>query len=72
MSVKTDVAAILNQKMDRKDFLRNVAVGLVAVTGVTTVLRTFTPTSTRRSTATAAVPQGYGASAYGGSAKKTS
>lgn len=68
MSVKKDFNAILNQKMDRKDFLRNVAIGLVAVTGATTVLRAFTPHSSRRAT-TAAAPQGYGASAYGGGTK---
>ncbi|QHN43202.1 hypothetical protein GII36_05120 [Candidatus Mycosynbacter amalyticus] len=72
MSVKTDFAAILSQKMDRKDFLRNVAIGLVAVTGVTTVLRTFAPRPADTNQRVSAVPQGYGAAAYGGAEKKTS
>ena len=69
MSAKTDLATILNKKMDRKDFLRNVAIGLVAVTGVTSVVRAFTPSQGGSQTASA--PQGYGSSAYGG-VKKTS
>ena len=70
MSVKKDIGALLDTKMDRKDFLRNVAVGLVAVTGVATALRAFAPKPAGQSTAVA--PQGYGASAYGGATNKTS
>lgn len=66
MSAKTDLNALLNKKMDRKDFLRNIALGLVVITGVTTVLRAFAPTPSRREE-TMSAPQGYGASAYGGS-----
>lgn len=61
MAIKTEIDALLGQKMDRKDFLRNVGIGLVAVTGLTTILRTLAPAQ-RSQQAT----MGYGGSAYGG------
>lgn len=68
MALKTDMNAILSKKMDRKDFLKHVAIGVVALTGIGTLARTLAPSRPKESVS--AVPQGYGASAYGG--KKTS
>lgn len=68
MSAKTDFSALLNKKMDRKDFLRNVAIGVVAISGITTLIRAFAPSQSSVSR-TAAAPHGYGDSAYGGSKK---
>lgn len=39
MSIKEQINAILNKKMDRKDFLKHVAVGVVAVMGFGAILR---------------------------------
>lgn len=62
MAIKTEIDALLGQKMDRKDFLRNVGIGLVAVTGLTTILRALTPAQHSQQ-----ATMGYGGSAYGGS-----
>lgn len=69
MALKSDVSAILNTKMDRKGFLRHVAIAAIAVTGLSALLRTLAPAA-KQQPATAQAPQGYGSSAYGG--KKTS
>ena len=64
MVVKTEINALLNKKMDRKDFLKRVAVGLVAVTGVAAALRSLTPIPAKEQQTP--VSHGYGGSAYGG------
>ena len=63
MGIKTELDALLNQKMDRKDFLRNVCIGLIAITGLTTLLRTLAPAQQGQQQPSS----GYGASSYGGS-----
>lgn len=62
MGIKTELDALLNRKMDRKDFLRNVGIGLVAITGLTALLRTLAPVQQQQRQSTV----GYGSSAYGG------
>lgn len=64
MALKTQVSAILNKKMDRQDFIRHVAIGIVAVSGAGAALRLLAPTKQKQRT------NGYGASAYGGSPKQ--
>lgn len=49
---------ILQKRMDRKDFLKHVAIGIVALTGVTALIKAFKP---QQQPVT-----GYGASTYGG------
>jgi hypothetical protein len=61
MIYKQQVTAILNKKMDRKDFIKNVAIGMVALTGAGAVLRLLAPAQSQQS------QTGYGGSAYGGS-----
>lgn len=67
MAVKEELNVLLNKKMDRKDFLKHVAIGVVALTGITAITRAFIPTNQpkvgKQSTPT---NNGYGASAYGG------
>lgn len=61
MALKTQVTAILNKKMDRQDFIKHVAIGMVAISGAGAALRLLAPKQKQqKSTA------GYGASAYGG------
>ena len=59
MAIKTQVNAILNKKMDRQDFLKHVAMGVVAISGASAALRVFSPTQKSASS-------GYGGAAYGG------
>lgn len=66
MLAKTELNTLLNKKMDRRDFLRNVAIGLVAVSGLTAALRAFAPAPSAAPQTAAASPRGYGDSAYGG------
>ena len=67
MAIKSQVQAILNQKMNRKDFLKQVAVGVIALTGVGSAL---TLLSAEKKT-TQSVAHGYGSSAYGGVREKS-
>lgn len=61
MAIKTQLDAILKKKMDRQDFIKHVAIGLVAMTGAGTALRLLAPKQQQQS-----VNMGYGGSAYGG------
>lgn len=62
MAIKTQVSAILNKKMDRQDFLKHVAIGVVALSGAGTALKLLSPRVKQQS----AKSNGYGGSAYGG------
>ncbi|MCA9327776.1 hypothetical protein KDA14_04580 [Candidatus Saccharibacteria bacterium] len=62
MAIKEQVNVLLNKKMDRQEFVKHVAIGLVAMTGASSVLRSLTPKHKSAGSA-----YGYGASAYGGS-----
>ena len=64
MALKQELNTLLNKKMDRKDFLKVVGVGVIAATGVGALLRTVNPTQPKKQASVA--PQGYGSSAYGG------
>lgn len=52
---------VLNQKMDRKQFLKNAAAGVGALTGVGLMLKAFGPKEN-----TSSATSTYGGSAYGG------
>lgn len=65
MAIKQELNTLLNKKMDRKDFLKVIGVGVVAATGVGTLLRTIAPAPANKQASNN--PQGYGGSAYGGS-----
>ncbi len=60
--ISQEVNKLLQKKMDRKGFLKHVAVGFVAMTGVAGLVKTLTGVNgTQQSTTT-----GYGSSVYGG------
>ena len=58
-SIKIQLGEILDKKMDRRDFLKHIAIGLVALTGANTALRLLSPQQRN-------IGGGYGSSAYGG------
>lgn len=62
MAIKTQVSEILNKKMDRQNFLKHIALGIVAISGAGAALRLINPKP-----APADKSVGYGGSAYGGS-----
>lgn len=64
MAIKPQVAALLEKKMDRADFLKHVAVGVLALSGVAGALRTLGVSQPGNN------PQAYGSSAYGGIKQK--
>lgn len=61
MAIKAQVNAILNKKMDRQDFLKHLALGVVAISGAGAALRLLAPKQQTKSKSA-----GYGSSAYGG------
>jgi len=61
--MKNEIDALLQKEMDRKDFLKHVGVGFVALTGVAALLKTlngFGGNARTRQTV------GYGSATYGG------
>ncbi|MBC7565274.1 hypothetical protein H7100_03555 [Candidatus Saccharibacteria bacterium] len=67
MPIKTQIDALLQEKMDRKDFLKyagTVALGVIGVTGLVRMLlgsRGFTAPETNKKQQSS----GYGSSSYG-------
>lgn len=68
--IKKQLSELLNAEMDRKDFLRNVGIGVVALTGLGTALKLLSNQQPKQDSTNL----GYGGSAYGGdaAAKKAS
>lgn len=60
MAIKTQFNAILNKKMDRQNFIKHVAVGIVAVSGAGSALKLLSSSKPKSQDV------GYGDSAYGG------
>jgi len=61
--MKNEIDTLLQKEMDRKSFLKHVAIGFIALTGIGAILKTMNSMGTTRSTS------GYGASSYGGKPK---
>lgn len=59
--MQKDLTNLLSKPMDRRDFLKHVGMGFVALTGFATIIKTMNETSAPRR-----VSNGYGASSYGG------
>ena len=59
---------ILQKRMDRKDFLKHVGMGVAIITGTAGLVKLFKPSQNKvsKSNQTQHVAMGYGASAYGG------
>lgn len=67
--MKSELNNLLAKKMDRKDFLKHVGVGIVALTGVSAMLKVMSPLGSGSSVspkASEATSYGYGSSVYGG------
>ncbi len=64
MNLQSDVQAILQKKMDRREFIKHVGVGFAALIGVSAVLRTMSSMGSKQQL-------GYGSSVYGGSKEST-
>lgn len=62
--MKNDLHVLLEKEMDRREFLKHVGVGLVALTGASALLKALNGVSAPRRTS------GYGASSYGGSSTR--
>lgn len=62
MAIKNQLNSLLNKKMDRSGFIKHVAVGMVAMSGVGAALKMLAP----KPEATNSSALGYGGSAYGG------
>ena len=62
--IKKQLSELLNAEMDRKDFLRNVGIGVVALTGLGTALKLLSNQQQKQESTNL----GYGNSAYGGDA----
>ncbi|OGL22324.1 hypothetical protein A2707_03285 [Candidatus Saccharibacteria bacterium RIFCSPHIGHO2_01_FULL_45_15] len=67
---KNELNTLLTKKMDRKDFLKHVGVGVVAAVGLSSILKavssTGAPATSNSSANTNSSSLGYGSSAYGG------
>lgn len=62
-NTKQEIAAILNEPMDRKAFLKHVGIGIVAISGVGAALRSL---SQKKAPVTVTAKSSYGGSAFGG------
>ena len=64
--IKQQINDLLQQEMDRKDFLKHMGVAAVALIGVPAVIKALSQSAAQPS-AQSAKNMGYGSSAYGGS-----
>jgi hypothetical protein len=69
--LKIDTSALLQKEMDRKDFVKNVGIGILALSGVTAALKavSLAPTAGKKVLGGSNNSYGYGSSAYGGAKK---
>ena len=63
--MKKDLQQLLEKQVDRKDFLKHVAFGVVALTGVTALTKSLNGFGTKHQTS------GFGAGSYGGNGNTT-
>lgn len=64
--MKNDLDNLLQKQMDRRDFLKHVGIGFVALTGVAALVKTLNTFSGNK-----VRTNGYGAQVYGGNKKPT-
>lgn len=71
--LNVDTTKVMNKEMNRKQFLRNVGIGVIALTGITAALRAIgqipssSDTSQIQSGGSTGSISAYGGSVYGGS-----
>ena len=63
--LKDKMNQLLEQEMDRKDFLKHVGITVIALSGATAVFKALS-TNPQKSSTNAPKSMGYGSSAYGG------
>ncbi len=63
--MKDEVNTLLQKQMDRKDFLRHVAIGFAAIAGVTAIAKTIATMNNGGKSQS----MGYGVNSYGGDPK---
>lgn len=68
-NIKDQVAVLLNQKMDRKDFLKYVAAAGVMAVGGSMIMQSVAKLDQSSKGKKVSQAAGYGASAYGGKPK---
>lgn len=74
--LKIDTSRLMEKEMDRKDFIKSAAFGLIAMSGVaaalkaTGVLQIDNPLQDKMNTSVTGGAASYGISAYGGAIKK--
>ena len=61
--MREEVESLLHKEMDRRDFLRHVGIGLIALTGITALLRSLSGSGSNQQSQPR---MGYGGSSYGG------
>lgn len=66
--MKNDVEKLLQKEMDRKGFLKHVAIGFATIAGITAIAKTLNTMTNNGKTQSL----GYGSSAYGGDSNKVS
>lgn len=66
--MKNDVTTLLQKEMDRKGFIKHVAIGFAAIAGLTAVAKTLSTMAGNNKTQSL----GYGSSSYGGSSPSSS
>lgn len=64
--IKKELRDILEKEMDRKDYLKYLGVGLMAIVGLTSAAKAVTSFHARNETGTRSSNTGYGSSSYGG------
>lgn len=67
--IKTQIAEVLNQEMNRKEFLRYAGVAVLMLAGGGAIMQAVGAVGRPKTSSVSRVPSsyGYGASAYGGS-----
>ncbi len=66
MVFKQEFDTLLTKKMDRKDFLKHVIVGIVSLTGIAALIRTMSAMNTVGGVSTKVTRKsGYGRAGYG-------
>lgn len=66
MAIKQDVSALLETEVSRRDFLKRMGVGVVAMTGAASIIKAMTSMNGQSGRTVTVAANAYGAGAYGG------
>ena len=62
LNIQNSVTQLMEKEMDRRDFIKHVGIGFLALTGVAAIVKTLNTMSDSKETQTV----GYGGGVYGG------